>query len=95
MPLELITQKPVDPESDEPLAMNEALVADWLTEFIHDELVRRRGFQKCVVGVSGGVDSALVAYLCARAIGPENVYGIRMPYCTSSPDSLAHGADGD
>lgn len=91
MSLELITQKPIDPESDEPLAMNEALVADWLTEFIHDELVRRRGFQKCVVGVSGGVDSALVAYLCARAIGPDNVYGIRMPYRTSSPDSLAHG----
>ena len=90
MTLELIEQKRVDPNSDDPLAMNVALVADWLTDFIHDELVRRRGFSKCVVGVSGGVDSALVAYLCARAIGPENVYGVRMPYKASSQDSLDH-----
>ncbi len=91
MPLELIEQAPFDPNSDEPLAMNESLVADWLTDFIRDELVRRRSFGKCVVGVSGGVDSALVAYLCARAIGPENVYGVRMPYRTSSQESLEHG----
>lgn len=91
MPLELVEQAPFDPNSDEPLAMNEALVADWLTDFIRDELVRRRGFSRCVVGVSGGVDSALVAFLCARAIGPENVYGVRMPYRTSSQDSLDHG----
>lgn len=91
MTLELIKQTPFDPNSDEPLSMNEALVADWLTDFIKDELVRRRGFQKCVIGVSGGVDSALVAFLCARAIGPENVYGVRMPYKTSSKESLEHG----
>ncbi len=89
--LEVIPQKAVDPESDAPLAMNEALVADWLTAFLQDELVRRRGFSKCVVGVSGGVDSAVVAFLCARAIGPENVYGVRMPYKSSSRDSLEHG----
>jgi len=91
MSLELIKQAPIDPESDEPLAMNESLVADWLTEFIRDELVRRRRFERCVVGISGGVDSALVAYLCARAIGPDNVYGVRMPYRTSSRESLEHG----
>ncbi len=91
MSLELIEQAPFDPNSDEPLAMNEALVADWLSDFIRDELVRRRSFGKCVLGISGGVDSALVAYLCARAIGPENVYGVRMPYRTSSKDSLDHG----
>lgn len=91
MSLELIKQAPIDPESDDPLAMNESLVADWLTEFIRDELVRRRGFARCVVGISGGVDSALVAYLCARAIGPDNVYGVRMPYRTSSRESLEHG----
>lgn len=91
MTLELIPQTPFNPDSDEPLSMNESLVADWLTEFIHDELVRRRGFSKCVIGVSGGVDSALVAFLCARAIGPENVYGVRMPYKTSSKESLEHG----
>ena len=42
-----------------------------------------------MIGLSGGVDSAVTAYLCARALGPENVYAIRMPYKTSSPASLA------
>ncbi len=58
--------------------------------FIRDELLRRRKFGKAVIGVSGGVDSSLVAFLAAEALGPENVYGIRMPYRTSSPESLAH-----
>jgi NAD+ synthetase len=87
---EIIEQAKIDPNSDEPLTINEQLVADWLIDFIKDELVRRRGFSKAVVGLSGGVDSALVAYLCARAIGPENVHGIRMPYRTSSKESLDH-----
>jgi NAD+ synthetase len=47
-------------------------------------------FGKAVVGLSGGVDSAVTACLAARAIGPENVLGVRLPYRTSSPDSLAH-----
>jgi NAD+ synthetase len=38
--------------------------------------------------LSGGIDSAVVAYLCARALGPENVHAVRMPYRTSSSDSL-------
>jgi NAD+ synthetase len=45
---------------------------------------------KVVVGVSGGVDSAVTAFLAARALGPENVLAVRLPYRTSSPDSLAH-----
>ena len=88
--LEVIEQVKIDPESDEALAINEPLVAEWLIEFIRDELVRRRGFSKAVVGLSGGVDSALVAYLCARALGPKNVHGIRMPYKSSSAESLEH-----
>ncbi|MDB4884932.1 MAG: NH(3)-dependent synthetase, partial [Gemmatimonadetes bacterium] len=48
------------------------------------------GFERAVVGVSGGVDSAVTAYLAARALGPENVLGVRMPYRTSSSESLAH-----
>ena len=48
----------------------------------------RRGIGRAILGLSGGIDSALVAYLCARALGPENVYAIRMPYRTSSPSSL-------
>jgi NAD+ synthetase len=43
-----------------------------------------------VVGLSGGVDSAVTTYLAARALGPENVVAIRMPYRTSSAESLAH-----
>ena len=65
-----------------------ALVATWLEAFLRDELVERRGIARAVLGLSGGVDSALVAYLCARALGPENVHAIRMPYRSSSPDSL-------
>jgi NAD+ synthase (glutamine-hydrolysing) len=42
------------------------------------------------VGLSGGVDSAVTAYLAARALGAENVIGVSMPYCTSSADSLTH-----
>jgi NAD+ synthetase len=66
-----------------------AVTARWLEAFLSDELVRRRGIDKAVLGLSGGVDSATVAYLCARALGPENVFAIRMPYKTSSPSSLA------
>jgi NAD+ synthetase len=66
------------------------LVEDWLIRFLRDELARR-GFQRVVVGVSGGVDSAVTAYLAARAFGPENVVGVRMPYRTSSSESLEHG----
>ncbi len=43
---------------------------------------------RAVIGLSGGVDSAVTAYLCARALGPRNVYAIRMPYATSSSASL-------
>lgn len=88
--LEVIEQQHAGPESGDPLAINEALVADWLADFIQDELVRRRGFQNAVVGLSGGVDSSLVAYLCARALGKEHVFGIRMPYKASSKESLQH-----
>jgi NAD+ synthase len=73
-----------------PLAINARLVADWLTKFLRDEIVRRRGMRSVVLGLSGGVDSAVVAYLCARALGAENVWAFRMPYRTSAPESLAH-----
>jgi NAD+ synthase len=45
------------------------------------------GFERLVVGVSGGVDSATVAFLAARAVGPDNVLAVRMPYRTSDPSS--------
>jgi NAD+ synthase len=66
------------------------LTRHWLAEFLRDEVVRRRGFRRVVVGLSGGIDSAVVAYLAAEALGAENVVAVRMPYRTSSVDSLQH-----
>lgn len=53
--------------------------------------MQETGFSRAVLGVSGGVDSALVAALCARALGPENVYAMLLPYRTSNPLSTEHG----
>ena len=76
--------------SQDPLAIDPELTQRWLVEFIRDEVQRRRKFEKVVIGLSGGVDSSLVAFLAAEALGPANVIGIRMPYRTSSAESLAH-----
>lgn len=75
---------------DDVLEIDAPLARRWLVEFLRDELTRRRGFEKAVIGLSGGVDSALVAWLAAEALGPENVTAIRMPYRTSSAESLDH-----
>ena len=66
------------------------LVERTLIEFIREEVQRRRGFERVVVGVSGGVDSAVSLALACRALGPENVHGFRLPYRTSSEESLEH-----
>ncbi|MDF1502831.1 NAD+ synthase [Roseisolibacter sp. H3M3-2] len=71
------------------LDVDTALLEEWLVAFLRDEFARR-GFQKAVVGCSGGVDSAVTTFLAARALGPANVVAVRMPYRTSSADSLAH-----
>jgi NAD+ synthetase len=78
-----------NPEQD-PLGIDPELTQRWLVEFIRDEVQRRRKFDKVVIGLSGGVDSALVAFLAAEALGPGNVVGIRMPFRSSSPESLEH-----
>jgi NAD+ synthase len=57
-----------------------------ISEFIRAQL-QQAGFDKVLLGLSGGIDSALVAYLAAEAIGPQNVLAILMPYRTSSPES--------
>lgn len=72
-----------------PLEIDVELAERWLVQFIRDEM-KRRNFACGVVGVSGGVDSAVTAYLGARALGPRNVLGVRMPYRTSSKESLDH-----
>jgi NAD+ synthetase len=68
--------------------INPEIATRWLVAFLQDELHERRGIERAVIGLSGGVDSAVTAYLCARALGPQNVYAFRMPYATSSPASL-------
>jgi NAD+ synthetase len=72
-----------------PLAIDGALTEEWLVRFIRDEM-QRRGFTCAVVGMSGGVDSAVTAYLAVRALGAKNVFGIRLPYSSSSSESLEH-----
>src|SRR3954464_14068979 len=77
------------PAGPPPLDIDPELTAGWLVSFLREEF-ERRSFEKAVVGLSGGVDSAVTTFLAARALGAENVVAIRMPYRTSSPDSLAH-----
>ncbi|GAB4422807.1 MAG: NAD+ synthase [Anaerolineales bacterium] len=74
---------------DVDLTINTDLARTILTKFIRSE-ISRAGFSKGVVGVSGGIDSALSCALAAEALGPENVLALRMPYQASSPESLAH-----
>jgi NAD+ synthase len=69
------------------LAINSDLAHTILVKFLRDA-VHKVGFERAVIALSGGLDSALVAYLIAEALGPENVLAIRMPYKISSPDSL-------
>jgi NAD+ synthase len=71
------------------LSINTQVARRILTGFIRSE-VTRVGFQRAVLGVSGGVDSALCCFLAAEALGPENVLALRLPYKNSSPDSLTH-----
>ena len=71
------------------LTINTDLARQILTDFIRSEITRA-GLEHAVVGVSGGVDSSLTCFLAAEALGPQNVLAVRMPYKTSSPDSLEH-----
>ncbi len=74
----------------DPLAIDPALVERWLVAFLREEVVQRRGFTRGLVALSGGVDSAVTAAIAARALGAQNVTGVRLPYRTSSPESLKH-----
>ena len=83
---------PIHPEDDTLLDLDLPLVESALLEFIREEVVRQRGFERVVIGLSGGVDSSVSLFLAVRALGPENVTGFRLPYATSSQDSLDHAA---
>lgn len=69
------------------LTINTELARRILVLFLRDA-VTKVGFQRAVLGLSGGLDSAVSAYLVAEALGPENVLALRMPYRTSSQASL-------
>jgi NAD+ synthase len=71
------------------LMVNAPLLRKILVGFIQEE-VGKVGLSRVVLGLSGGIDSALVAYLAAEALGGENVHACLMPYRTSSPESEAH-----
>ncbi len=88
-PLRVVSPGDVSRGVPPSLGIDARLVEEWLIAFLRDEFTRR-GFDHAVVGLSGGVDSAVVATLAARALGAEQVIAVRMPYRTSNPDSLAH-----
>lgn len=69
------------------LDIQPALVAELLVSFLREE-VASGGMARVVVGLSGGIDSAVVVALCARALGAGNVLGVMLPYRLSSPGSL-------
>lgn len=69
------------------LRINTDLARTILVSFLRDA-VTKVGFERAVIALSGGIDSALSTYLVAEALGPDHVLAIRMPYQTSSQDSL-------
>jgi NAD+ synthase len=71
------------------LTINPESVRQILTGFIRSEITRA-GFSRAVVNLSGGLDSSLSCYLAAEAMGAENVLALRLPYKSSTPDSLEH-----
>jgi NAD+ synthase len=79
------TQRPIDSAADA-LAIDSGFVAGLLRGFIADG-VRKVGFERVVVGLSGGVDSSLVTALAVSSLGAANVTAIFMPYRTSDPQS--------
>lgn len=86
----VVRAKRFDPTDGSYLAINAPLVADWLVAFLRDECIKRRKIGTTVIGLSGGADSAVVAYLCARAFGAQNVFAFKLPYSLSSQESLDH-----
>jgi len=78
------------PEDGGALELDLELVHQTLVRFVREEVVDRRGFEGVVLGVSGGVDSAVSLFLAVEALGPDRVLGLRMPYATSSRESLEH-----
>ncbi|HEU6439968.1 MAG TPA: NAD+ synthase [Terriglobales bacterium] len=71
------------------LAIDADVARRVMVGFIRNQL-QQAGFSRGLLGLSGGIDSALVAFLVAEAVGPENLLCVLMPYRTSSPESIEH-----
>lgn len=80
-----------DPKDRSVLELDLPLVEEALVFFLREEIREGRGFDDVVLGLSGGVDSAVSAALAVRALGPEHVHAFLLPYATSSPESIEHG----
>jgi NAD+ synthase len=75
-------------EIPQELLIDTELAERMLVTMVREE-VTKVGFKKALFGLSGGIDSAMTAYLAARALGPENILAVMMPYASSSPESLS------
>jgi NAD+ synthase (glutamine-hydrolysing) len=82
-----------DPADPMPLELDLALTERALVEFLRDEVTRRRGFNQVVVGVSGGVDSAVTLALAVQAFSAPRVHAFFLPDRRSSSESLEHGRE--
>ncbi|HEA47166.1 MAG TPA: NAD+ synthase [bacterium] len=71
----------------EKIEINSKRVKEKIVEFIRQQ-VKGAGLSKAVVGLSGGVDSSTVAYLAKEALGAENIYGVILPYKTTSKEDI-------
>lgn len=83
----MVSQLQTQLEAAPYLALDAPLAVNILTTALNEE-IEKAGFRKVVLGLSGGIDSALSLYLAVRAFGKENVIAVRMPYRTSSSSSL-------
>ncbi|MBK5188481.1 MAG: NAD+ synthase, partial [Gemmatimonadaceae bacterium] len=87
--VEVLEVSALDNGAPPPLSIDGALTERWLTTFIRDELAQR-DYAKGIVAISGGLDSAVTAFLAAKAMGAGAIVGVRLPYRTSSKESLEH-----
>ncbi len=82
-----ILKEAILPDFEEILSLDTELVRRVLVGFLREE-AGRFGFRRGVIGLSGGIDSAVSCFLASEAFGPENLLALLMPYRTSSPSSL-------